>query len=234
MKDYARNVPGVERGVVSRADFSRAVLGLPERDDGLFNIPPHFPSFLASPAAAAVLPSPIVVPPVFLFAVDVVPRKRSRSMRKLPRQELLTINYSSRYPLASPFRALSTVTHANDGRARGLRTLRAGTRHLLTVTPGISGNEREKASWVPIPEERGETRARRELPRIYILLRAPETDCRLLRARIFIRFLFTDVVRRERVLAEPYHSYCHSSRARTTLDLRDVRSAVPKQNRESK
>lgn len=74
-------------------------------------------------------------------------------MRKLPRQELLTINYSSRYPLASPFRALSAVTHANDGEARGLRTPR--TRHLLTVTPGISGNEREKASWVPIPGERG-------------------------------------------------------------------------------
>lgn len=45
-------------------------------------------------------------------------------MRKLPRQELLTINYSSRYPLALSFRVLPAVTHANNGGARGLRAFR--------------------------------------------------------------------------------------------------------------
>jgi len=108
-------------------------------------------------------------------------------MRKLPWQELLTINYSSRYPLASPFLALFAVTHANDGEARGLRERPALA--LATYSPlhrdlGERETTRKGASGCRYRE----ARVRRELPRIYILLRAPETDCRLLRARIFIRF----------------------------------------------
>lgn len=75
--------------------------------------------------------------------VVAVPRKRSRSMRKLPRQELLTINYSraSRYPRlrATPFRALSTVTHANDGRARGPQTQHSLLTHRYTEISETNG-----------------------------------------------------------------------------------------------
>lgn len=103
--------------------------GLPKRrcNGGLFNIPPHFPPAFRLPLAVVVS----------------VPRKRSRSMRKLPRQELLTINYSraSRYPRlrAAPFRALSTVTHANDGRARGPQTQHSLLTHRYTKISETNG-----------------------------------------------------------------------------------------------
>lgn len=109
------------------------------KDDGLFNIPPHFPPFR--------LPDPSS----FASSVVVVPRKRSRSMRKLPRQELLTINYSSRYTLSlrsgrsPPLLMQMTAEPAGSERS---------TRHLLTVTGDLwetrdrgareGGRERER------------------------------------------------------------------------------------------
>ena len=129
----------------SRGWVPRTVLGLPERDDGLFNIPPHFPPFLVFSAAV----------------VSVVLRKRSRSMRKLPWQELLTINYSSRYPLASPFLgALRRYSCKWRWSPRAPRTPRAGTRHLLTVTQGSRGtrNDEKRSVRVPIPGGEGEAR----------------------------------------------------------------------------
>lgn len=116
-------------------DSQRAVVGLPVKDDGLFNIPPHFPPFRLPSSSSS---SSVVV---------VVPRKRSRSMRKLPRQELLTINYSSRYTLSlrtTPFRALSTVTHANDGGARGLRRQHSPLTYRYTEIFGRRAGERQR------------------------------------------------------------------------------------------
>lgn len=203
----------------------RAVVGLPVKDDGLFNIPPHFPPFrLPDPFSSSSSSSVVVV---------VVPRKRSRSMRKLPRQELLTINYSSRYTLslrATPFRALSTVTHANDGGARGLRTQHSPLTYRYTGIFGRRERERERSERQR-ERERGEAtgfpisrgRTKRELPRIYILLRAPETDCRalfsLFPGSLFVSYFLLRCRQHRRVLAD---TYCYSNRARTALDLHDV------------
>jgi len=72
---------------------------------------------------------PLALPPAVV--VVVVPRKRSRSMRKLPCQELLTINYSSRYPsLPCSGRSPPLLMQMTAGPAGSERS----TRHLLTVT----------------------------------------------------------------------------------------------------
>jgi len=162
----------------------RAVVGLPVKDDGLFNIPPHFPPFRLPDPSSSSSSSSIVV-------VVVVPRKRSRSMRKLPRQELLTINYSSRYTLslrATPFRALSTVTHANDGGARGLRTQHSPLTYRYT---GIFGRRKRErgGGGRPGSQYRGGGRS----ANLHFIARARDRlpGSLLALSRIFIRFLFS-------------------------------------------
>lgn len=158
------------------------------KDDGLFNIPPHFPPFrLPDPSSSA--------------SVVVVPRKRSRSMRKLPRQELLTINYSSRYTLSlrsgrsPPLLMQMTAEPAGSERS---------TRHLLTVTGDLwetrdrgareGGRERERGegAGVRVPNIEGEDEAR-IATNLHFIARARDRlpGSPLALSRIFIRFLFS-------------------------------------------
>lgn len=155
------------------------------KDDGLFNIPPHFPPFRLPSSSSSSSSS-------FVVAV-VVPRKRSRSMRKLPRQELLTINYSSRYTLSlrsgrsPPLLMQMTAEPAGSERS---------TRHLLTVTRGSLGDEGQggpregEGEGVRVPNIEGEARIAANL---HFIARARDRlpGSLLAPSRIFIRFLFS-------------------------------------------